>query len=211
MSIIDGDAVNSGIDCADEYASNYAKSHAKRDLTYNFEYMREFTIDSLVPNYSILDIGCGTAGYYKHMKNCKHLVCLDGSKKMLDEAKILSKEFDIKDVTYECCLFDEYDSSTKFDIVNLGVYGHYIPHDLETIKRAVSLVKDGGISVFSISTPVSLYTKIGVIVKNIITFGKAKTMFESKFEKMLKKANAGDIIIKLHRMPNRISYFVKKI
>lgn len=210
MNKIDGDAVNSGIDCADEYAENYASSHEKRDFTYNFEYMREFTIDALIPEYSILDIGCGTAGYYKYMRNCKHLVCLDGSKKMLDEAKKLSKEFTVENIEYECCLFSEYDNTSKFDVVNLGVYGHYIPHDIDTIKKTVSLVKEGGVSVFSISIPTTLYTKIGVIVKNIITFGKAKTIFESKFERMLYKANAGEVIMKLHRLPNRISYFVKK-
>ncbi|WP_375724542.1 class I SAM-dependent methyltransferase [Arcobacter sp. KX21116] len=210
MSKIDGDAVNLGLDCSSDYAINYANSHNKRDFTYNFEYMKEFAIDILIPNYSILDVGCGTAGYYKYIKNCEHLVCLDGSKNMLNEAKKLSKEFDIKRIDYECCLFDDYNSSLKFDIVSLGVYGHYLPHNITTLIKVSSLLKDEGVAVFNISIPTSLYTKVGVIVKNIFTMGKSKTISEIKFEKMLKKADIGNVIAKLHRMPNRISYFVKK-
>lgn len=135
-----------------EYADGYAETHLEPDVEYFQSYAHIFLMDSLKKDYHVLDIGIGTGGYYLHTNNTRFVTAYDLSKHMLGHAK---KFLDEASVQHELINmdFEEAKLDGTFDIIRCGVYGHYLPHNEEIIKKISIHLKEDGFAVFCIQAP----------------------------------------------------------
>src|SRR5579863_10433314 len=138
-----------GIEAAVGYADRYALSHqAPPNLDYRRGYIWLLIIDALLQDYVLLDVGCGTAGYYRLARNYRKIVGLDSSQAMIDNGRVLQSQLGLKNTELRYGSFASYAPDQQFDAVNLvGVFGHYVPWtgNEAALHKARTLLRSGGI------------------------------------------------------------------
>lgn len=138
-----------GIEASTEYAEEYAASHrVPPGLNYKRSYLHLVMIDALLSDYVLFDVGCGTGGYFRLLRNYRKIIGLDFSKAMIDKARDLAKELRLERVDFVCRKFEDYDPPKSFDAMNLaGAIGWYVPWmgKGHILKKTHAMLKPGGL------------------------------------------------------------------
>lgn len=131
---------------SDKYVMGYRDSHSHPKSTdYRLGYWKYGLINFLFSDYKLLDVGCGTGGFYQLLTNVKVIVGIDQSQKMVAVARQMAvgKEYEGK-VNFFCGTFEEFRTADSFDVIVLGVYGTYVPLQESVLRKAESLLSPGG-------------------------------------------------------------------
>jgi len=207
--------IEEGKELDDTYVNDYKDSHKNRDLTYKLSYTSYYFIDSLLTNYSIADIGIGTGGVFKSLKNVKKLIGVDASQKMLDSSDELLKDTSYEKVFLQGYYNEDFILPEKVDVIVLGVYGSYFPLSSEILEHTAKFLNKDGFLVVTLHTPDTLYKRIGVIIKMLMR-KKPITQYEFIFEQYIPKNM--EITVKIAKYPTTINnpekgiiYFLKKL
>ena len=151
-------------------------------------------LDGLLPaGYTLLDVGCGTGGYHRLLRNYGRIVGLDFSREMITLANDLKVRHGLAGVEYRAERFEGYQADAPFDIVNLvGVYGWYVPwHGHSHILHLVTgMLKQDGVACFAYVPPRSV---LG-FVKSLIFPGKTVNVRKTVIYKMLKAAGFSPLL-----------------
>ena len=200
-----GYAPKFGQDCSDEYVESYRQSHlAPETEKYRLGYLPFMMIDDLLRDYSLLDVGCGTAGYYRLLRNAATITGVDYSEKMLAAARELTGRYDVSGCTFVKSDFERFDTDDRFDAVRLGVYGTYEPFDQSVFRRVHGLLNDGGIAVFANATPRSAREHVSSLVRR-----SPIRRSNRSFERLVSGSCALTSIFKLSH-GHRTHYFFRK-
>jgi 2-polyprenyl-3-methyl-5-hydroxy-6-metoxy-1,4-benzoquinol methylase len=106
--------------------------------------------------YSLLDVGCGTAGYHRILCRQGKVIGLDYSNEMIDSANVLAKRFGVRNTEYVACTFEDYKAAQQFDgIAFAGIYGWYRSWrgSQNVMNRLASMLAPGGLVVLSYVHP----------------------------------------------------------
>ena len=200
-----GYAPKYGGDCSDEYVGGYKKSHLG-DITFEYKlgYLQFKIVDSLFDSYTLLDIGCGTAGYYRILNNYKKIVGIDYSKKMLEAADELAVENEVHNCKFQQTIFEKYNTDATFDVIRFGVYSTYEPVKLEVIQKAYDLLKTGEILVISNQSPKGFCQCVNAFLQNGHIY-----MSAFQFYNLISKVTGFNEIIKLEIDKRKIHFFQK--
>ncbi len=145
----------------EEWVEYYTKSHLSTDFNYRESYLPYLVLDRLLENYSLLEIGCGTAGYIKLLPNLNHFTGIDWSQKMVDAAKKLNPKHE-----FMRTLFKDYQTEKRFDAIIDFATGIYDRPDQKNIDKIFALLEPKGVAVVAVrSHRISPKEKIGDIVK----------------------------------------------
>lgn len=151
---LDGKAPARGLEISDEYVNNRSNTHINPiDFEYTVDNIPYAIVDLLLDNYSLLDIGCATAGYWRLLKRCKSIVGVDYSKKMLSVAAEYAEKYNFKESEFIHSSVEKFTTDRKFDVIVCLVLGHYVPCSRKIIKKLHSFLRPGGILVLSFQTP----------------------------------------------------------
>lgn len=135
----------------EEYAK-MARSRQGLDGAGEWHQLRPMFPDFTGKN--VLDLGCGYGWHCKYAveNGAAHVLGLDGSTKMIDEAGRRNGDDKIQ---YEVCDLGQYDyPENTYDCVISNLVLHYIA-DLDNVYRKVyRTLKPGGIFIFNIEHPV---------------------------------------------------------
>lgn len=147
-----------------------------------------------IKNKKILDWGCGSGIYIKKLKKkCKEIKGFDISPEMVNIAKKLNPEIEIKVGSGIKIPFRE-----KFDIVFASLSIHYLKDLNPVFKEIKRVLKKGGIFIFSTGNPITKLGKKKEIdgkkykvlgIKNYFTLNKTETIHESENGKKTKVFN----------------------
>lgn len=164
--IRDGKAPAKGTDVSDEYADSYGETHKKPiDLEYAISHSSYLLLDGIQDQYELLDIGCGTAGYWRLMRRWKQIVGLDYSKKMLAVAREFVDELGLRNVELVHSSFRDYDPGRSFDAIISGTFGNYDPLTKEMFDKLNGMLRPGGVLVLSFQTPKSVRHALQVLFR----------------------------------------------
>jgi len=159
MDIADADRPDprSGRQASQRYADHWARSHVAPpdEVAYRVGYADLLALDSLLTDYRLLDVGCGTGGYLRLAKNAREIVGVDFSETMIAKARELGPA----NATFACCRYENYTSDRLFDAVRLGgVVGWYAPWpgNADALRRARALLVRDGIVVATYVPPRNL-------------------------------------------------------
>lgn len=114
-------------------------------------------IRSLLPalqGKDILDIGCGFGDFchYASIQGAAHVLGIDVSEKMLNEAKKLTQA---ENITYQQVAMESFEPALDaFDVIVSSVAFHYVADFSGLIKKLVKSLKTGGVLVFSVEHPI---------------------------------------------------------
>lgn len=170
------------------YAAYWAKAHdaSADDLDYRNAYADLLLLDGLLPlGYSLLDVGCGTAGYHRLLRRQGRVLGVDPIPEMMDTANRFKAEFDIRGAEYRCCTFEELSLSERYDGIHMrGVFGWYIPwHGQAAVLRKVrELLNPSGVAVLSYVPPESPFG----LAKALLVPGKTVVITRSRFLRMVR-------------------------
>jgi SAM-dependent methyltransferase len=146
-----------GIEASATYAENYAISHRGRPtFDYRCGYICSVLIDALLTDYILLEVGCGTGGYFRLLRNYKKIIGLDFSKAMIDQGRELANELGLKRIEFVHEKFENYDAPELIDAINLaGVIGWYVPWvgNEHLLYKARVMLRPCGLAVFSFVKP----------------------------------------------------------
>jgi SAM-dependent methyltransferase len=148
------------------YAEAYATSHrlAGDSLEARLAVEDLILLDGLLRDYRLLDVGCGTGGYLRFLKNHRRVTGLDFSAPTIDQARELQSELGIERVDYVVAKFEDFDSEPEaFDAVRLrGTFGAYQPWpaSLPAIDTTQALLRPGGIAIASYFPPPGIVHKL---------------------------------------------------
>jgi len=191
-----------------EYAEGYKRSHLKEvDFDYKKDYVEYLIIDSMYQDYDMLDVGCGTGGYWRLLKNSKSIHGIDYSPAMIEAGNELKNLYDFKNTSFSCEDFEKYIPDKKFDVIKMLNWGGYRPYSLEIIKKTYEALKEGGMAVFPIRMPDNFRDKIRMFL------GKEKIkLSEKQFKKYLSNFKNFDVLfsMKIQRHGSTAIFFVKK-
>ena len=147
-----------------QYTNRYLSSHSAQNdhFEYRLGYWQLLLLDHIFSkNYSLLDVGCGTAGYHKLLSNCGKITGIDKSKTMINAANQLSKKSESKrKSTFIKSNFNTWRTTEKYDVVDLsGTFGWYESwHDKEQIiHKGLSLLNKSGILIVSFVPPKTIF------------------------------------------------------
>lgn len=150
-----------------QYTNRYLSGHSAPidHFEYRLGYWHLLLVDRIFQSdYSLLDVGCGTAGYHKLLSNCGQVTGLDRSKTMIKAANQLSKKSESKcKSTFIQSNFDTWGTTEKYDVVDLsGTFGWYESwHDKEhIIDKGLSLLNKSGILIVSFVPPKTIFQAI---------------------------------------------------
>lgn len=141
------------------YARMYSDSHhaVADEVAYRAGYLDILTIDALLPDgYSLLDVGCGTAGYHRLATRAGAILGLDLTPAMIEEAERLRAETGQTHRRYVCGAFETASFPEPFDAIRFsGIYGWYRPwHGAQPVlARLAALLRPGGVVVLSYMPP----------------------------------------------------------
>jgi len=161
-------------------------------------------LDGLLMNYNVLDIGCGTAGYYRLAHNVRAITGVDYSQRMLDSAQELAERYGYAEKSRFIRMdFDDFEGKENYDAIRVGVYGSYEPIDSALIMRLRKMLNPDGILILGISPPRNWRD----MVKDILKLSSIR-MSEARFESMVRSVGNLQVMTKLC-LPERIYYFLK--
>ncbi|MFL6713144.1 MAG: class I SAM-dependent methyltransferase [Sulfurifustis sp.] len=188
------------------YAQKYALTHETISPDYVFGYLDIPILDRLFENYSLLDVGCGTAGYYQLLKNYRRIVGVDPSVEMLVEAEKFRSRFGWRNVEFVNSRFEDVDIKEQFDIVRIpGIYGFYASWSIDAMHKVRALLKPSGIAILGAVVPRSIYRR----VRKLVLGPLSKTIFESSFHKLLARAGLQSVF--RIGLPHVDFFFVKPV
>lgn len=149
-----------------QYTNMYIASHSATSNYFQYcsGYWQLLLVDQIFQsNYSLLDVGCGTAGYHKLLSKCGKITGIDKSKTMINAAKKLSRSDSKQKSTFIHSNFDTWDTRDHYDVVDLsGTFGWYEPwHDKERIiEKGLNLINNSGILIVSFTPPKTILQAI---------------------------------------------------
>jgi len=192
-----------------EYAEHYVASHRNisDEFAYHLGYADLLLIDSLLSDYVMLDVGCGTGGYYRLARRYNRIDGIDFSAPMIDAAKKLKIEMGFKNVEFTCDTFESFTASEKYDVIRMpGIYGWYLPWHGRTdvLNKVSSLLQGGGIAVLSYVAADTLTR----LIKSSVFPSRTVAIRQNKFLAMLEAAGL-DVLFRLE-MPHTTLVFVQK-
>ena len=141
------------------YAKMYSDSHRAiaDEVAYRVGYLDILMIDGLLPDgYSLLDVGCGTAGYHRLATRAGAILGLDLTPAMIGEAERLRAETGQTHRRYVCGAFESTSFGEQFDAIRFaGIYGWYRPwHGAQPVlARVAALLRPSGVAVLSYTPP----------------------------------------------------------
>lgn len=205
---MDGSRIMKGIELSDEYVDLYKKSH-----TYNMEYKINYREYSMINNifdkpFSALITFCGTLGYANLLSNAKKITGIDLSQKMIDTAKEINKDKNlnvelIKDNVYT---FPSH-TNEKYDFIELGSLGSYIPFDIDLIQKYFDILEKGGVILIksSVISVKDLFEKNSLTFRIFCSF--KKFIYEIYYNKLFRKKERVDTT--LSEVNERLNSFLK--
>jgi SAM-dependent methyltransferase len=196
-----------GIDCSPEYVRGYHDSHVKPEtVEYRLSYLPMIALDGLLRDYSILDIGCGTAGYYRLARNVRAITGVDYSQRMLDSALELAKRYGYAGkVRFIKASFDEFEGKETYDAIRAGVYGSYEPINAALLARLHAMLNPGGFLVVGVSPPRGWRQKL----RDSLNLPVNK-MSEAKFERLASRSGGLAIAARI-RVSSRTYYCLQDV
>lgn len=181
-----------GVEAAATYAENYASSHRERPtFDYRCGYICSVLIDALLTDYILLEVGCGTGGYFRLLRNYKKIIGLEFSKAMIDQGRELASELGLKRIEFVHEKFENYDAPELIDAVNLaGVIGCYVPWvgNENLLYKARAMLRPRGLAVLSFVKPRNWLQSLKAILFPRHTILMHETRFLRKVEKAGLKA-----------------------
>lgn len=141
------------------YAEAYAASHRAAGDSFEARLAVEdlILLDGLLRDYRLLDVGCGTGGHLRFLKNHKFVTGLDFSAPTIDQARELQAELGIDHVDFVVAKFENFAAELEaYDAVRLrGTFGAYQPWpaSTEAIAATRRLLRPGGIAIASYFPP----------------------------------------------------------
>lgn len=120
------------------------------------------TLKSALPSFegaAVLDLGCGYGWHcrYAAQQGAKYVVGVDISQKMLERARQLTNDDNIK---YECLAMEDVEFlPNTFDVVLSSLALHYVEDYAGVVNKTAGFLKPGGFFVFSAEHPI--YTASG--------------------------------------------------
>jgi len=170
------------------YAEEYAAHHraAGDSLEARLAVEDLLLLDGILRDYRLLDVGCGTGGYLRFVRNHQHITALDFSHPLIEKARELQIEFGIQRVEYVVSRFEDYEIQAEtFDAVRLrGTFGAYQPwpSSLHAVKTAKSALRSGGIAIASYFRPPTLFHRLKSTVLPYHTLAISKKRFDRLWE-----------------------------
>jgi predicted TPR repeat methyltransferase len=202
-----GNAPKFGVDCSDRYVDSYVSEHLNESsLEYRLGYAGQIILNGLLKEeYTLLDVGCGTAGYFGFYDKAKEICGIDYSAKMIEKAKELTALKGIKHCSFFTSTFADFSETKKYDAIMLGVYGQYLPITLDVLQKTFSLLNNSGLVVFSIASENEISLKISFkkVIKRVIG-KKDGEMGGDSFVQLLTQFK--DIKV-IYQMTNKTSIF----
>jgi SAM-dependent methyltransferase len=129
--------------------AGYERSHASADFNYKVWYREYFIIDNLLESpYSALIAGCGTLGApLRLLTGASRIVGVDRSAKMLAAAQRLSERAGARNVQFVQDDISAFPSACaeRFDFIELGVMGTYLPFDVALLEAYAGLLNHRGL------------------------------------------------------------------
>ena len=145
----------------EEWVKYYTESHLSTDFNYRESYLPYLVLDRLLEKYSLLEIGCGTAGYIKLLPNLEHFTGIDWSQKMVDAAKKLNPKHE-----FIRTLFKDYQTKKQFSSIIDFATGMYDRPNQINIDKIFTLLEPLGVAVIAVrSHHIPTKEKVGDIVK----------------------------------------------
>jgi SAM-dependent methyltransferase len=171
-------------DVEDSYVASYLRSHSEPTVRYKTDYREYFMIDALfTPPYTALIAGCGTLGApVKLLRGAKRIVGIDRSAKMLAAARQLTQDVRGKKIDLvqsDVAAFPPI-CREKFDFIELGLMGTYLPFDVDLIEAYASLLKPNGLLlVASVVIPLAGWRSEGLLtrVRHIASTALSTSLF----------------------------------
>lgn len=170
-----------------KYADHYVSTHVDEsdEFTYKTGYLEFLLIDALFEQYTMLDVGCGTGGYYRLLRNYRHITGLDFSPHMINAATQLKTDQGIERVDFVCGRFDDFDpGENRYDIVRCTVVGWYEPWSMASLLKVYGLLNQHGVAIFCAIPPDSPVKWL----KYLLLGGRTKIISKRKVLAMLSKA-----------------------
>lgn len=115
------------MDTIKEFYEKYQYPNPNKYLDYGIEKLYDKSLPINLVNKKICIAGCGTVQAILIAQNNKESVihAIDVSESSLETAKNIADKFDIKNIMFTNCEFEEYNKETDFDyIVATGVMHH---------------------------------------------------------------------------------------
>ncbi len=113
------------------YAQHWKAAHQGTADTFDYhsDYLDLLVLDALLKEgYSLLDVGCGTAGYHRLIKRHGSVHGIDVMPEMIEAAEEFKATFGLRDARYTCGRFEDLDSGARYDAIRMpGIYGWYRP------------------------------------------------------------------------------------
>lgn len=190
-----------------EYADHYVSTHVDESdkFVYKTGYLDVLLIDALLEQYTMLDVGCGTGGYYRLLRNYRAITGLDFSPYMVNAATQLIADQNVENVDFLCGRFEDFDFGQKrYDVVRCIVVGWYEPWNMASLQKAHSLLNQNGVAIFCVIPPDTLVKWL----KHIL-FGRwTKIISRKKARAMLSQAGLEEVFAV--ELPHAVLLFAKK-
>jgi|CXWL01.1.fsa_nt_gi SAM-dependent methyltransferase len=190
-----------------EYADHYVSTHVgeSHEFTYKTGYLDVLLIDALFDQYTMLDVGCGTGGYYRLLKNYRHITGLDFSPHMITAATQLKAEQHIEGVDFLCGRFDDFNpGQQRYDVVRCIVVGWYESWGMASLHKVHGLLNQHGVAVFCAILPDSPAKWL----KYLLLGNRTKIISKRKVHAMLSKAGLKQLFA--IELPHAVLIFAQK-
>ncbi len=139
--------------CARDYRRFDETTADETNPQHTFEVLRKIS-RSFGRKIKALDVGCGCGRSFHCLENVEHLVGVDISPHMLQEARtpLRAEQVRIPRIDLICAnLFEMTLPEQSFDFVySIGVLGEHSPFDLETCNQLYRLLQPGGVLFFTV-------------------------------------------------------------
>lgn len=161
------------------YAEQWVRAHqdVADPVAYRGGYADLLTLDALMPEgYSLLDVGCGTAGYHHLLARAGEVVGIDPIPEMIAAAERFRDEHRIDRAAYACSTFEDFEPGRAMDAIRLtGVYGWYMPWRgrKAVLEKAFHLLNPSGIALLSYmaaTTPLQVAKAVLAPARTVVTF-----------------------------------------
>ena len=168
------------------YAEAYAASHRAAGDSFEARLAVEdlILLDGLLRDYRLLDVGCGTGGYLRFLKNHGLVTGLDFSAPTIDQARELQSELGIDRDDFVVAKFEDFIAEPEaFDAVRLrGTFGAYQPWPVsrDAIDATRRLLRSGGIAIASYFPPPGIAHGL----KSLIFPNKTLAIAPGNFERL---------------------------
>ncbi|MBU2530982.1 MAG: class I SAM-dependent methyltransferase [Elusimicrobia bacterium] len=132
----------------------------KTGFNGRLEKYRSLTMKENIHGDNILDVACADGFMAQELsKYFKHITAIDGSEKLINEAKKLN----LKNVDFVCTLFEEYNPEKKFDSILLCDILEHVNNPLDLLEKSSEWVKDDGVILILCPNANSIHRQIGVL------------------------------------------------